>query len=145
MSPLHLFGAPFLTYDDVNSDVYGIDLFDTSKEQIAAYHKQGKKVVCYFSAGSWESGRPDSSVFLPKCYCNKSSKCKMQGWPEYWLSISDQSCIDNINDIMAKRIALAKVIRPKCMRCSADLDDNAQEKGCDAVEAVDALCTFCWR
>lgn len=64
------------------SDVYGLDLFGTSKEQIKAYHDAGKKIVCYMSAGSWESGRPDSSKFTPACYCNKSSKCKMDGWPE---------------------------------------------------------------
>ena len=64
--------------------MYGVDLYGTSVQQISDYHKQGKKVVCYLSAGSWESYRPDAKDFTPACYCNATNKCKMDGWPEYW-------------------------------------------------------------
>lgn len=74
----------------LSGDVYGIDMTGTTKEQIAIYHKQGKKVVCYFSAGSWEPWRDDAAKFDKACYCNRSSKCKMDGWNEWcdfgWLS-----------------------------------------------------------
>lgn len=62
--------------------VYDVDLFDSTKSQIATYKKAGKKVVCYFSAGSWEDWRDDAEDFTPACYCNQKSSCKMTGWDE---------------------------------------------------------------
>lgn len=63
--------------------VYDVDLFDTTTAQIAEYKKQGKKVVCYFSAGSFEDWRNDAANFNKACYCNKGNECKMDGWDEY--------------------------------------------------------------
>ena len=34
--------------------VWGVDLFDTNTSTIADLHKRGAKVICYFSAGSYE-------------------------------------------------------------------------------------------
>lgn len=62
--------------------IYDVDLFDATTAQIAEYKKQGKKVVCYFSAGSFEDWRSDAAQFSKACYCNKGSSCKMQGWDE---------------------------------------------------------------
>lgn len=89
-------------------DVYDIDLFDNPKDTFDALHKLGKKVICYFSAGSYEGNRPDSSSFL------KSDKGnELDGWPgEYWLQLNSS----NVRSIMGKRLELAA------------------SKGCDGVD-----------
>lgn len=46
-----------------NVQVYDIDLFDTNLTTIRQLHKQGKKVICYFSAGSYEDWREDKEKF----------------------------------------------------------------------------------
>jgi len=43
--------------------VVDIDGFEITAATVAALHKSGKKAVCYFSFGSWEDYRPDSSKF----------------------------------------------------------------------------------
>ena len=43
-----------------NVDVFDIDLFTTPQAQIDNLHRLGKKVICYFSAGSYEPYRDDS-------------------------------------------------------------------------------------
>lgn len=65
-------------------------------------------MICYFSAGSYESNRPDSGNFTA------SDKGKeLDGWPgEYWLNTKSS----NVRSIMSARIALA------------------ESKGCDGVD-----------
>ncbi len=88
-------------------DLYDIDLFDTPTQTIQKFHQDGKKVVCYFSAGSYEAWREDAGDFL------QSDKGKqMSGWDELWLDIRSE----NVKEIMKNRIELAV------------------QKGCDAVE-----------
>ena len=88
--------------------VYDVDLYETSAAQISALRASGKKVICYFSAGSYEPGRPDSASF-PAAVKGRV----MDGWPdERWLDIRASA----VRELMAARIALA------------------QTKGCDAVE-----------
>ncbi len=97
-------------------DVYDIDLFGntkdgTDKSTIDALHKLNKKVICYFSAGSYEPGRPDSSQFAA---ADKGSE--LDGWPgEHWLNLNSQ----NVRNIMAARIKLAA-----SMGCDAIDPDN---------------------
>jgi hypothetical protein len=89
-------------------DVFDIDLFDNSKSTFDALHRLGKKVVCYFSAGSFESNRPDSAAFKAG-----DKGRELDGWPgEYWLDIKSE----NVRSIMSKRI------------------DLAAQKGCDAID-----------
>jgi len=89
-------------------DVYGIDLFDSSTDLISELQEAGKKVVCYFSAGSYENWRVDAPDFLSSDLGNT-----LDDWPgERWLDIRT----NNVRTIMQQRLALAK------------------EKGCDAVE-----------
>ena len=89
-------------------DIYDIDLFDSSKKLIDALHKKGKKVICYFSAGSYENWREDKDEF-PENTLGK----KLNGWAgERWLDIRNV----NLRKIMSNRIALAK------------------EKGCDGID-----------
>lgn len=92
----------------VEADVYDIDLEGTSPATIAHLHALGRRVICYFSAGSYEPGRSDSARF-PRSVKGK----KMDGWDELWLDIRN---IDALAPIMLARL------------------DMAAAKGCDAVE-----------
>jgi hypothetical protein len=79
-----------------NVDVYDIDLFLNNASTISALHDQGRKVMCYFSAGSYEDFRPDASSFLPTDYGNP-----LDGWPgEWWLNTTSA----NVRSIMLERI-----------------------------------------
>jgi hypothetical protein len=93
----------------LNVQVYNIDLFDTPKSVIANLHAQGKRVICYFSGGSYEDWRPDAGTF-PEIVLGK----KLDDWPgERWL------------DIRQRRVLLP------IMKARMDL---AVKKGCDAVD-----------
>jgi hypothetical protein len=92
-------------------DVYDIDLFTNPQSTIDTLHRLGKKVICYFSAGSYEPDRPDSGNF------KESDKGRtLDGWPkERWLKINN----DNVRNIMSKRIELAAA-----KKCDAIDPDN---------------------
>jgi hypothetical protein len=88
--------------------IFDVDLFDTSKEAIRNLKSIGKKVICYFSAGTSEDWREDYKLFKPT-----HQGAKLPLWPgEKWLDIREPE----IFEIMKKRIRLA------------------QSKGCDAVD-----------
>ena len=96
-----------------NVDVLDFDLFTntangTDSSKIDALHGIGKKVICYFSAGSYEDGRPDSGQFTAA-----DKGAELIGWPgEFWLDLKS----DNVAKIARNRIAIAA------------------EMGCDAVD-----------
>ncbi|MBI3479030.1 MAG: endo alpha-1,4 polygalactosaminidase [Nitrosomonadales bacterium] len=93
---------------NVAASIYDIDLFDTSAAQIVQLKQQGRKVVCYFSAGSSENWRADFNSFLPADMGNPLS-----GWPgENWLDTRS----GNVRSIMLKRM------------------DIAVNKGCDGID-----------
>ncbi len=78
---------------------YDIDLFDNSAAIIEGLHNDGRRVVCYFSAGSYENWRPDSGDFEEADLGNT-----LDGWPgERWLDIRSA----NVRDIMKARLDLA--------------------------------------
>ncbi|MDH5394129.1 MAG: endo alpha-1,4 polygalactosaminidase [Gammaproteobacteria bacterium] len=78
--------------------IYDIDLFDAA-HNIATLQEMGKKVICYFSAGSSENWRPDFADFLPADMGND-----LAGWPgERWLDVRSQ----NVRSIMQARLDLA--------------------------------------
>jgi hypothetical protein len=80
-------------------EIFDIDLFENPRSTIDALHRLGKKAIAYFSAGSYEPGRPDSKEFTP----NDLGK-KMDGWPkEKWVDIRSE----NVRSIMSRRIELA--------------------------------------
>lgn len=90
------------------ASIYDFDMFDNTNKTIATVHRLGAKVICYFSAGSYEPWRPDATSFKAS---DKGSA--MDGWPdEAWLDIRSA----NVRAIMAKRIQLAA------------------QKGCDAID-----------
>ena len=43
--------------------IYDIDLFDTSQALIQEMQAGGRRVICYFSAGSYENWRSDAGQF----------------------------------------------------------------------------------
>ena len=87
---------------------YDVDLFDTPVAQIKAMQQQGRKVICYFSAGSVEDWRDDIAA-IPKSAIGKP----LDDWPgERWLDIRDKQ----VWRTMQNRIKLAA------------------QKGCDGVD-----------
>ena len=80
-------------------EVYFLDLFETPASLVAELHAQGRRVVCYFSAGSWEDWRPDAADFpdevIGKDYTD---------WPgERWL---DAGALEALVPLMSARLDL---------------------------------------
>ncbi|MCA2418850.1 MULTISPECIES: endo alpha-1,4 polygalactosaminidase [Vibrio] len=108
---------------DPEVEVYGVDLFDGIDEGVISNLKnQGKKIICYFSAGTREDWRPDAGDFSTDSVIANG---EMQDWAgEVWLDISNQTALNNsIKPIMTARLELAA------------------QNGCDGVEPdnVDAF------
>jgi hypothetical protein len=97
---------PFNTSYDV--ELYDIDLFDVEEETIKKLKQEGRKIICYFSAGSYENWRCDKNSFL------ESFKGEpLEDWEgERWLDIRNEK----LAPIMLNRLDLAK------------------ETGCDGVD-----------
>jgi len=92
----------------VEAEAFDVDLFETPDEVVEALHASGRFVICYFSAGSYEEGRPDSDAFPGAAIGNE-----LDGWPgERWLDTRSEA----VREIMRARL------------------DLARERGCDAVE-----------
>jgi hypothetical protein len=92
----------------VPAQVYDIDLFSSSAALIADLHSKGKKVICYFSAGTRENWRPDASKFPSGSYGKA-----VEGWAgENWV---DTNSVD-VRNVMKARL------------------DQAVTKKCDGVE-----------
>ncbi len=93
----------------VDADMYDIDLVDSPQRVIDELHDQGRTVICYFSAGSWEEWRPDADRY-PASVIGRA----LDGWPgEKWVDIRR---IDLLAPILTARL------------------DLAVRKGCDGVE-----------
>lgn len=89
-------------------DVYDLDLFEAPDETIAELHAAGRRVVCYFSAGSYEDFRPDADQFAERDLGEP-----LGDFPdERWLDIRSES---------VRLIVLARL-------------DLAAARGCDGVE-----------
>lgn len=88
--------------------VYDIDLFEAPDAVLTQLHVQGRRVVCYFSAGSSENWRPDFDQFQPA-----DMGKPLDGWKgERWLDTRSA----NVRRIMMARL------------------DLAATRGCDGVE-----------
>ncbi|MEX0754457.1 MAG: endo alpha-1,4 polygalactosaminidase [Actinomycetota bacterium] len=95
--------------DDHDVELFDVDMFETSAEQVAQIHDGGAAAICYISAGAYENFRPDKGRF-PKRVLGDP----LDGWPgERWLDI--------------RRI---KVLKP----IMQDRLDRCATKGFDAVE-----------
>ena len=102
---VQLQGTPNISYD---VELYVLDLFDTDSAVIDALHADGRKMICYFSAGTFENWRDDAGRFTA-AYKGR----RLGNWPgERWLDIRSQ----NVRAIMADRL------------------DLAVQRGCDGVD-----------
>lgn len=98
-------GAINTTYD---VEVYDIDLFDAEASVISDLQASGRRVICYFSAGSFEAFRDDAGAFM-----EGDLGSPLEGFAnERWLDVRS----GNVHDIMRARL------------------DVAVEKDCDGVE-----------
>ncbi|MEE8146212.1 MAG: endo alpha-1,4 polygalactosaminidase, partial [Longimicrobiales bacterium] len=50
--------------------LYELDLFETPASVISALKASGRRLLCYFSAGSWEDFRPDAGQFPSSALCS---------------------------------------------------------------------------
>uniref|UniRef100_A0AAU2JL95 Endo alpha-1,4 polygalactosaminidase n=1 Tax=Streptomyces sp. NBC_00049 TaxID=2903617 RepID=A0AAU2JL95_9ACTN len=92
----------------VKAPVYDVDGFTTTKEQVTALKKAGRKTICYLSTGAWEDFRPDADRF-PKDMLGQGN-----GWEgERWLDIRR---LAELEPLIAERF------------------DMCRDKGFDAVE-----------
>jgi hypothetical protein len=123
---IQLNGSLNTTYE---KEIYDVDLFDTSAETIAELKISGKKVICYFSAGSSEDWRSDFNKF------NKSDMGKsLDGWDgEKWLDIRSQ----NVLNIMIKRLDLA--VDKGCDGVDPDNMDGYTQDSCFDITSSDQL------
>jgi hypothetical protein len=93
---------------NVDADIWDIDLFDNSAETITTLQGKGHKVICYFSAGTYENWRSDISKFNTADFGSN-----LDDWPgERWLNIKSTT----VRSIMSARL------------------DMAKDKGCDGVD-----------
>lgn len=91
-----------------NVEIIDMDATNLTASTIATLHGQGKKVVCYFSAGTYENWRADSTQFPPAAV-----GLPLDDWPgEKWLDIRN----------------------PGVMTVQKARMDMAKSKGCDAVD-----------
>lgn len=91
-----------------DAEVFDIDMFETPASTIALLQAQGKIVICYFSAGTYEPYRPDSTSFAAS-----DKGPALPEWPdEFWLKVTSS----NVRRIMTSRIQMAAA------------------KGCDGVD-----------
>jgi hypothetical protein len=91
-----------------DAEVWDLDLFNTDAKTISHLKAAGKKVICYFSAGTSEEGRPDLGSLQGSDY-----GAGLPDWPgERWLDLRS----DTVFGVMKSRI------------------DQAARKGCDAID-----------
>ncbi|KAF2484212.1 glycoside hydrolase superfamily [Neohortaea acidophila] len=83
-------------------------MLDAPASLVQAFKAKGHKVICYFSAGTWEKWRADADQF-PAAALGRT----VGGWPnERWLNTSNPE----VRDIMVARMKVG------------------QAKGCDGVD-----------
>lgn len=115
-------------------DSYDIDLFETAQQTIDTLHAQGRKVICYFSAGSYEAWRPDADRFPEEALGND-----LDGWEgERWLDIRSEA----LKPIMLARLDLA--VSKKCDAVEPDNVDAYTNETGFALSAADQLAWNQW-
>lgn len=75
------------------------DLWKITKEHVTKFKSKHKKVICYFSAGTYEDWRSDKNLFPKKTIGKKLGEWK----GEKWIDIRDASILK----IMESRIKIA--------------------------------------
>ena len=92
----------------VDADIFDLDLFNTNDSVFTALHDDDRRIVCYFSAGSYEDWRDDAGDYPAEALGDP-----LDGWEgEWWVDIRSEA----VRDVLAARM------------------DYAVERGCDAVD-----------
>ena len=89
--------------------LYELDLVETPASVVAALKASGRRLLCYFSAGSWEDFRPDAGQFPSSALGSVCSGFE----DERWLDVRSPE----VMTLMKARL------------------DLAVQRGCDGVEA----------
>jgi hypothetical protein len=96
------------TLEPSDAQIWDVDLFTTTASAIASFKGAGKKVICYFSAGTSENWRPDFNSFT-----SADQGADLPEWPgEKWLDLRSE----NVWTVQQKRIQMAA------------------QNGCDAID-----------
>jgi Glycoside-hydrolase family GH114 len=110
--------------------MYDIDMFMSSTAVIGKLHADGRVVICYFSAGSYEPGRPDSAMLA-----STGLGSVLDGWPdERWVDIRSAA----VRDVMRGRLNFA--VSQGCDGVepdNVDAFDNENGLGLTAQDQVD--------
>ncbi|RKF71123.1 putative endo alpha-1,4 polygalactosaminidase [Golovinomyces cichoracearum] len=117
---------------DLDVPVFDIDLFSNNAKIITSLHAADRKVICYFSAGSYEPFRPDTKNFHPS-----DRGGQLDEWPgEYWLDTNSR----NVRNIMKNRLKLAAQIGCDGVDPdNIDAYDNANGFGLTTADAINFL------
>jgi hypothetical protein len=102
---IQLSGTLDLSYD---VDMYDIDMFDTPNTTIAELQQRGVKVICYFSAGTYEDWRSDKDRYSTDLIGSPLDEWEGESWVDVRSS--------KLREIVADRMKLARA------------------KGCDGVD-----------
>ncbi|MFD7613983.1 endo alpha-1,4 polygalactosaminidase [Streptomyces sp. NPDC059828] len=80
--------------------VYDIDGFENTADDVARLHRDGRKVICYINAGSWEDFRPDQADYPA------AVRGKPNGWRgERWLDIRR---LDVLRPLLERRFDMCR-------------------------------------
>ena len=119
---------------DYDVDVYDIDLFDVPQATIDQLHADERKVMCYFSGGSFEEWREDADDFA-----NDSLGKSLDGWEgERWLDIRAA----NVREIMTARLNIA--VSKQCDGVEPDNMDGYTNSSGFALTEADQLAYNRW-
>lgn len=110
--------------------VYDVDLFETEEREIRALHDDGRLVMCYFSAGTFEPFRDDADLFPDD---SKGKPLEPPFDDELWLDIRN----DAIRSIVEQRLDVA--VSKQCDGVDPDnVDGFANDTGF-ALDDADQL------
>ena len=119
----------------IDVEMYDIDLFETPEQTIADLAADGRVVICYFSAGSWENWRPDAGDYPAVVLGNT-----LAGWPdERWVDIRR---LDLLAPILETRLDLA--LDKGCTGVEPDNVDAYQNSSGFPLAAADQLAFNRW-
>lgn len=90
--------------------MYDVDLVETSDADFASLRGDGRIVICYFSAGTWEPYRPDADAFPEEALGNAYDDPAFDD--ERYLDVTNEA----VRELMKARL------------------DLAAERGCDGVD-----------
>ncbi|HEY4106127.1 MAG TPA: endo alpha-1,4 polygalactosaminidase [Polyangiaceae bacterium] len=122
-----------------NVGAYDIDGWGNTAKEVTQLHALGIKVVCYMDAGTYEPGRPDSSMFPADLEGNA-----VEGWPgEVWLDV--RAAGSEYATLQAIMLARFKVCQSKGFDAvEPDNIDSYQNKPGFNTSAADQLAYNQW-